>query len=366
MSIRDKVQAILDRRHPAEKALKAPAADRWAKVSKSWSLASSFAASMTSRLLAGRVKRLDERTREVSCTGLTINGEVLIPPCPALAKSESHPGKHYCNECGCGDKSIALIDGDGYPKLAYPSLECPRRRDGFSNALPPHFTMEPTDEQMLGVFDRVVVLNLARRRDRLVRFYRDLPADFPFRWPQPLTAIDGEKCPFPDRFTDKGRGTWGCLQSHRRALEDAINDGVGSILIFEDDAHCRENFRAGVVEFLRSVPSGWDCLMLGGGHIGFPVKKPVPVNTNVLRCINCQRMHAYAVRGPFMLELYKALSEAQGHCDHVMGPLAARFNTYAPVKFLVGQDGGRSDISGRDRVLEFWDEPLDQLMEAER
>lgn len=39
-------------------------------------------------------------------------------------------------------------------------------------------------------FDRVVVINLARRADRLARFNR-LLCDWPFKTPQRFEAIDG-------------------------------------------------------------------------------------------------------------------------------------------------------------------------------
>lgn len=362
MSIRDRVQAVLDRRSPAEKVLSAPPKKRWEGVKQSWELADKFAKSMASRALHGRVRRLDERVRTVSCLGLTVDGREIIPPCPAIADSQTFPGKHYCNECGCGDRDLALIDRDGYPKVAYPHLECPRRRDGFSNALPAHFAHEPSEADLLSVFQRVVVITLARRHDRIVRFYSEIPSDFPFVWPTPFAGIDGEKCPAPERHT-QGNGAWGCLQSHRRALEDALNDGVRSLLVFEDDATFEPAFRERTIRFLRSVPSGWDCLMLGGQHIGMPGVRPVPVNPEVLRCANAQRMHAYAVRGPMIAALYRELCNRDGHSDHIMGPFAARWNTYAPVKWLVGQGPGKSDISGADNDLRLWNEPLETIMQ---
>lgn len=363
MGVRDRVQKALDRRPPAERVLKAPAKERWAAVRDSWEKATSFARSMTSRAMHGRCPTMDERVRRVSCCGLSVNSEMLIPPCPALTPSKNQPGSHFCNECGCGDRDIALIDPpDGYPKIAFPFLECPRRRDGFSNAIGPHFAHEPSDDDLRHLFDRVVVINLDRRADRWERFQNDLPRPWPLKEPTLQRGVDGQRCPPPKTFAE-GRGAWGCLQSHRQALESALNDGLHSVLILEDDACFRATFRDELARFMRRVPASWDCLMLGGGHIGFPEKKPVVVNDEVLRCVNCQRMHAYAVRGPFMEELYRELSAASGHCDHAMGPFAAKWNTYAPTRFIVGQDGGPSDISGRVRVMEWWDEPLSVLME---
>ena len=104
--------------------------------------AKSFAQSVVSRGIVSTVKsavsgsncgaRVDELTyqlRRLSCFG---NG-ADIPSCPKLALGKHG---HYCNACGCGDRSIASLDGDDYTKLHYPFLNCPLKRPGFSNAPP--------------------------------------------------------------------------------------------------------------------------------------------------------------------------------------------------------------------------------------
>jgi len=65
----------------------------------------------------------------------------------------------------------------------------------------------------------------------------------------------------------KGPSTWGCLCSHRLVLEQAIDDGVDSLLILEDDVCFDEYFREGVEAFLSQVPEDWDGLMFGGQHV---------------------------------------------------------------------------------------------------
>jgi hypothetical protein len=48
-------------------------------------------------------------------------------------------------------------------------------------------------------FERVYVIALKRRPDRLASFIEGLPTDWPFAEPEIFTAIDGHIIPCPDK-----------------------------------------------------------------------------------------------------------------------------------------------------------------------
>ncbi len=222
---------------------------------------------------------------------------------------------------------------------------------------------------MRDAFDRVVCINLRRRQDRWVSFQAQLAEHgWPFREVERFDAVDGNKVGVPVGWT-QGGGTWGCLMSHRIVLQQAMMDDVGSLLVLEDDLCMRTldeaegglTFAEQCERFLATVPSDWDQLMLGGQHLDPPLAiKLLPSGKPcVVRCNNCQRTHAYAIRGRMLRDLYQTWCSHTSvtHCDHIMGPMHRRYNVYAPHPFIFGQDRSTSDISGSRNPKKFWQPP---------
>jgi len=196
-------------------------------------------------------------------------------------------------------------------------------------------------------FDLIAVISLARRPERLAGFRQRLGA----AWPdglsrlQVVVAVDGELCPKPDWF--KGPpGAWGCYRSHQRLIEDCLLGAVERVLIFEDDATFVADFPARLEAYLAALPADWGQAYLGGQHL----QKPVPVSEGVVRGINVNRTHAYAVRRERMGELYQHLHAGEHwrgrhHVDHHYGRIHGRqWPAYAPREWLCGQAEGASDI----------------------
>jgi len=87
-------------------------------------------------------------------------------------------------------------------------------------------------------------------------------------------------------------GRYGCYDSHRTVLQQAYDDGLNSVLIFEDDVEFREGWDKQVTEAKEFLDSGmkYDALMLGP-ELKFVDEKPFP---NVWR-VKCIHAHAYVV-----------------------------------------------------------------------
>jgi GR25 family glycosyltransferase involved in LPS biosynthesis len=107
------------------------------------------------------------------------------------------------------------------------------------------------------VFERVYVINLPRRKERLDAFFQRIPSGFPFRQPERYAAVDGGLASPPDWWKG-GNGAWGCYKAHLRILEDSLNNEINSVLILEDDAVCIEGFAEKVQTFWHYLPNDWE------------------------------------------------------------------------------------------------------------
>jgi hypothetical protein len=212
-------------------------------------------------------------------------------------------------------------------------------------------------------FERVVCINLDRRSDRWEQVQRNLSdIEWPFRQCERFGAVDGALGK-PPAWWRAGGGAWGCLQSHLRVIERAVMDGVSSILILEDDACFPKDFRERAARYLSEIPNDWQQIYLGGQHLRQNVQAPEFISNNVCRPFNVNRTHAYALRGDFLVTVYRWLSDyvahaqnPQHHIDHRFGSLheTRRYNVYAPREWIVGQDEGYSDIRNASVPARFW------------
>lgn len=207
---------------------------------------------------------------------------------------------------------------------------------------------------ILSTFDRVVVINLDRRADRLADFHQGL-TEWPFKKPERFPAVDGSKTGTPAWWT-QGGGAWGCFKSHYNAIEQALCDGVESLLLLEDDAVLLPDFKQRVHTFIQALPDDWGGLYLGGQHLEQGANPPTKVNEHVVCCKNVNRTHAWALRGSFMKAVYRHLSQfsewadkPRSHIDHWLGQLVRKgeHKVYAPAQWLIGQREGKSDVCAK-------------------
>lgn len=211
------------------------------------------------------------------------------------------------------------------------------------------------------MFERTFVISLLFREDRLNDFFkqtRSLGIPDPEVWP----AIHGDTCNPPDIWT-AGNGAWGCYRSHMNILEYCLNNRIGSYLVFEDDAKFLPTYTEDLHIFQESVPEDWQQVYLGGQLHHEYTHPPIKLNEHVYRPFNVNRTHAFAISRKGMLPAYQHLTNlpfhSEEHIDHHLGRWHEDPQTkvYCPAKWLVGQMGDSSNISGRVEPATFFSNP---------
>ena len=226
--------------------------------------------------------------------------------------------------------------------------------DNVANCPTCDFYENPTMENPKS-FDRVVLINLKRRTDRIESFkQRQISHNWELPNPDIFEAIEGNLVGIPSYYL-AGGGAWGCLLSHTRVLEKAVMDKVDSILVLEDDVTWMSDSWEILNQFMKDVPTDWEQLMLGGQL--FCDSRQEVIKPGVRRVSNCQRTHAYAIRTKVIPDLLKIWYGCNTHIDHRMGPWQESRKVYAPEKFIFGQSAGKSDISGARNPDKFWIPP---------
>lgn len=207
----------------------------------------------------------------------------------------------------------------------------------------------------------VFVINLDHRADRMKEF--EVKANQIGLGFQRWRAVSGDSVPCPINWR-AGNGAWGCYRSHMQIIEHCLNSRIGSCLIFEDDAVFKNDFMDEANRFFEALPSEWHQAYLGGQLLHTGSRPPVRVNDAVLRPFNVNRTHCYALSRSGMAEVYKHCSKLpfrpKEHIDHHLGRWHedSRANVYCPERWIVGQHGSPSSVSGKTEPVEFYDNPV--------
>ncbi len=201
------------------------------------------------------------------------------------------------------------------------------------------------DTSLKGFFDRVVVLERGGPSGR--RFASHLAQlDWPFATPRRCLAFANE-CLTPPVSWRGDRAGWAQLRSHLRVIEDALADGVQSVLILEDLARFNRHLRAGAAAFLGNLPDDWQQVSLGGQHEDDSQRSSRWVNRHVVVADQVVSTFAYGLHRRAMGLWYALLtgdlasvsSSRQGLATRMTDlQQSGRFAIYAPTQWLAVQE----------------------------
>lgn len=144
-------------------------------------------------------------------------------------------------------------------------------------------------------FDKVVVINLDRRTDRMEKIDDQLKE----------LGIEYERFSAYDAQELKIDPIQACRQSHLQVLEES----EGLTLILEDDALFMENFNERFAEFIENLPADWDIFYLGAVLLNSQ-----HCNHMMVRAMDTSSTHAYCINPKFK---DKALAQGKSYPEHI-------------------------------------------------
>lgn len=219
-------------------------------------------------------------------------------------------------------------------------------------------------------FDRVVIISLLRTPERAARARAELLDKGLCENPVTLPATDGKLCD-PPAWWQAGKGAWGCMMSHYRAVHDALHDGIETLLVIEDDAVWQQGAAAMLGEFMPQVPGDWGQIYLGGQHRN--AQRPVWLDGRpaVMKAKSIHRTHCYAIHRRAMVKFLQHILHAPDyidakknhgenrHVDHQLEHAQRRgdWPVYCPSWWIAGQGENLSCINGREQREQWWHIP---------
>ena len=178
-------------------------------------------------------------------------------------------------------------------------------------------------------FDKVVVINLDRRTDRMERLgtqLQELGIEY-----ERFSAIDG-----------KAQGI-SPIDAGRLSHIEVMKQVSGNVLILEDDAHFVDNFQERFDETIESLPQNWDIFYLG---VWLPKStgKLLPVNKHWTRQVMSNGQQAYCVNPKKLDYFIEEQIKTDLHVDVCFRVLAEHTNAYVAQPNLVTQFPSYSDL----------------------
>ena len=178
------------------------------------------------------------------------------------------------------------------------------------------------------IFDRIVVINLDSRPDRMEAF--DTQAKKYGIEYQRFSAVPADPPKLPP--------TWACNESHKSVIKQAVEDNVKRLFVFEDDALFVEDFNTKLADLYKELPEDWDMFYLGAWHLEYEKYKE-----GLVKMKDSYSAHAYGINAHYLDDAFSVVYKPKP-IDIALATKHPFIKAYCAKPALVGQIPGYSDI----------------------
>ena len=187
-------------------------------------------------------------------------------------------------------------------------------------------------------FDRVVVINLDRRPDRMEKLGPQLD-ELGIEYDR-FSAHDANEL----KIKPYVAGTWSHITvwSRYRQIYGDIK-----ILVLEDDALFCEDFNEKFTEAIETLPDNWDIFYLGA-LVDKKTGKVEKVNDHWSKQIVSTGTQAYCINPKRLKRFYEEVKDKEWYIDVELRVLAEQYNAYIAQPNLITQFPSYSDLRERE------------------
>jgi len=199
----------------------------------------------------------------------------------------------------------------------------------------------------LDYFDKVFVINLDKRPDRLERFKNRIKilGESLGTTVDKFKAVDGTKIPESER-NNWSAGAAGCKLSHINLIAECREKKYKSVLILEDDVTFVSDFPSKFQELMGAVPDSWDMVYFGGNQQPGSL---IPYK-GICHKVKVYSTHAYAVKDTMYDLIVDYIGPQSCPIDVAyVGEIHRhdKYQVFGAYPQIAGQEIGYSDIEER-------------------